>query len=120
MMWTSGMGAGMWLLMAAGTFGFWFLIAMLVRAILSDRLPGPGAAGRGVVPSALHLLGDRLARGEITLEEYEQRRRALTGLATYPDQPASSISSATSSATAAGPQSPLAAPDPTKDRHRSS
>ena len=116
MMWTSGMGAGMWLLMAAGTLGFWFLIAMLVRAILSDRLPGPGAAGRGVVPSPLHLLGDRLARGEITLEEYEQRRRALTGLATYPDQPASS----TSSATAAGPQSPPAAPDPTKDRHRSS
>lgn len=110
MMWTSGMGPGMWLLMVAGTLGFWVLVAMLVRAIFHDRDPESGGA---VVPSPLHVLADRLARGEITLEEYEQRRTALTGLAAHPDRP-------TPSPTAAAPRSPLTVPDPTKDRHHSS
>lgn len=116
MMWTSGMGPGMWLLMAAGTLGFWFLIAMLVRAILGDRRPGTGASGPAVVPSPLHLLGDRLARGEITAEEYQQRRRALAGVATSPDQQGpSAVDDA-----AAGLPSPPSVPDPTRDRYRSS
>lgn len=109
-MMTSGMGPGMWLLMAAGTIGFWVLIAMLVRSIFSDRARG---AEPTLVPSPLHVLADRLARGEITLEEYEQRRRALTGVSVPLDRPAPSP-------TAAGPQSPVSVPDPTKDRHRSS
>ncbi|GAA2027108.1 hypothetical protein GCM10009740_16000 [Terrabacter terrae] len=110
----------MWLLMAAGTIGFWVLIAILVRAILSDRAPGPGPA---LVPSPLHVLADRLARGEITLEEYEQRRRALTGVSAPLDRPLPSSSPASASAgspSAASPKSPLSVPDPTKDRHRTS
>lgn len=115
MMWNSGMGLGMWLLMGAGTIGFWVLVAMLVRAIFSDRASG---AGGTVVPSPLHVLADRLARSEITLEEYEQRRRALTGVSAPPDRPAPSPSAP--SPGAAGPPSSLSVPDPTKDRHQGS
>lgn len=115
MMWNSGMGPGMWLLMGAGTIGFWVLVAMLVRAIFSDRSPGAGAT---VVPSPLHVLADRLARSEITIEEYEQRRRALTGVSAPPDRPAP-FSSAPSSR-ASSPPSRLSVPDPTKDRHPTS
>ncbi|EWT07755.1 membrane protein [Intrasporangium chromatireducens Q5-1] len=107
MMWTSGMGPGMWLLMAAGILGFWVLIAMLVRAIFSN----PARGGEPTVDrSPLHVLADRLARGEITPEEYEQRRRALTDLTASADPPAPGV----------GLQSSVSVPDPTKDHHRSS
>jgi len=59
---------------------FWGgLIALVVWAILSvqshQRIGGAGAPDQ---PSkALHILEERLARGEIDLEEFEQRKRAL-------------------------------------------
>lgn len=110
MMWNSGMGPGMWLIMAAGTTGLWVLVMMFVRAIFSDR---SGAADTTLVPSPLHVLAGRLARGEITVEEYEQRRRALTGGFAPFDLPGRS-------STAPPAQSAVSVPDPTKDRHRSS
>ena len=84
MMWTSAMGPGVLALVAAGTIGFWILIAVLVRALFND------GAEPTVVASPLHVLADRLARGEITLEEYEQRRRVLTGVSAHPDRPSAS------------------------------
>lgn len=110
MMWTFGMGPGMWLLMAAGTIGFWVLVTMLVRAIFSDR---SGRAEATVVPSPLHVLADRLAGGEISVEEYEQRRRALTSGATPYD--GLDTSTMTPTDLSAAP-----VPDLTKDHHRSS
>ncbi len=108
---TTGMGPGMWLVMAAGTIGLWVVVTLLVRAIFSGH-PSRGEAT--LVPSPLHLLADRLARGEISVEEYEHRRRALTRGAA-PDGRLDA-----SPTTPTEPSAPLAVPDPTKDHHRSS
>lgn len=110
MMWTAGMGPGMWVFMALGTVGFWILVTMLVRTIFGGH---SGRAEASLDPSPLHLLADRLARGEITVEEYEQRRRALTRGAAPDGRPDASPMTPTD-------PSALPVPDPTKDRHRSS
>lgn len=66
-------GTGTWLAMIAGMLLFWGLIAwvavILVRGRDTDR-------DRDAVP-ATELLDRRLAAGEITVEDYEARRRAL-------------------------------------------
>ncbi len=76
MMWGNGysMGWVMWLVMGLGVLGFWVVIALVVRALLPDR------AARTVTPAGpdpLSVLKERLARGELTPEEYEQRRRLI-------------------------------------------
>ena len=68
----------MWLLMIAGTLGLWALVVVVVRAAFADKStqatpPPPASSG----PVAL--LDDRLARGEISAEEYELARDLLTG-----------------------------------------
>lgn len=78
MMWNSGygMGWGMWVAMGAGTLAFWAVVLILVRSLL----PGRGTRGETapVRPAPLTLLQEGLARGEVTPEEYEQRRRLIT------------------------------------------
>ena len=69
----NGMGWGMWLVMGAGTLVFWFVVLMAVRALAPGRA-GQNAADR---PAPLTLLKEALARGELSPEEYEQRRRLL-------------------------------------------
>jgi putative membrane protein len=68
-------GAGGWIAMALMMVVFWGLviggIVWLVRS-LSDRGPG-----RHREPSALELLDRRLAMGELSVQEYEERRRIL-------------------------------------------
>lgn len=69
---------GWWIVMAIGMVLFWGLVILgifwLVRE-LSDR--PAGAAGGRAMPDALQMLDRRLAEGEITVEEYEERRRVL-------------------------------------------
>lgn len=80
-MWGYGMGAGigwwMWVVMGLGTIGFWLLVAYLVRTVMDGR-----SSRRSEVtptgPEPLRLLDERLARGEIDLEEYQRIRNALT------------------------------------------
>ena len=75
MMWGDGYWSGwMWLLMGAGTLTFWVVVILVVRALLTHRGPQSSESQR---PDALMLLKERLARGEVTPEEYEQRRRLL-------------------------------------------
>ncbi|KAB7740632.1 SHOCT domain-containing protein [Nostocoides sp. F2B08] len=75
MMWGEGYWSGwMWLVMGAGTLTFWVVVILVVRALLPTRGPQSGEPPR---PDALTLLKERLARGEVTPEEYEQRRRLL-------------------------------------------
>ena len=51
--------------------GFWFVVASLVGTLIgAPRAQKPG-------PDPLHTLDMRLAQGEITPEEYEERRRFL-------------------------------------------
>lgn len=68
-------GAGWWILMAFLMVVFWglviFGIVLLVRSLGGGRLGGRD--------SAIELLERRLASGEISAEEYRERRAALTG-----------------------------------------
>lgn len=67
-----GMGWGVWLLMGVGAVAFWVLVLLVVRALLTTpRNASPDQ------PGPLLLLQERLARGELTPEQYEQQRRLL-------------------------------------------
>ena len=75
MMWGNGYWTGwMWLVMGAGTLVFWVVVILVVRALLPNRGLQSSEAQR---PDAVTLLKERLARGEVTPEEYEQRRRHI-------------------------------------------
>lgn len=67
-------GAGAWILMVVMMVAFWGLVIILavwlVRSLGSGDRPG-----RGV--TAIELLDQRLARGEISPDEYKERRNAL-------------------------------------------
>ena len=65
-----GMGA-MWLWTILGLAGLWGLVACAARWVMGPRRPD---ADRG----ALQVLDQRLARGEITTEEYRRARQLLT------------------------------------------
>ncbi len=68
-------GAGWWILMAFLMVVFWGLVVVgvvwLVRS-LADSARGPRQA------NALEVLDHRLASGEITPEEYRERRATLS------------------------------------------
>ncbi len=73
----AGWGWGAWLLMILGTVAFWVAIAWFVRAVVQDRprrVPRPPSHE----PEALRVLDERLARGEITPDEYARIRALLT------------------------------------------
>lgn len=73
--WDHGWGDGWWVVMAIGMLIFWAaLIAGAVWLVreLSARRPRPGAE-----PTAFEILDRRLAEGEISSDEYAQRRRTL-------------------------------------------
>lgn len=76
MMWGFGSGAGwmMWPIMAAAMIAFWVLVVLGIRALWRGGRRDEQVAGR-VEP--LTLLQECLARGEISPEQYEQRRRIL-------------------------------------------
>ena len=77
-MWMYGTAWWMWLLMGAGTIGFWVLVAVTVKALLDDRRPEPPATPvTAVTPDPTQVLDGRLARGEIDAEEYLRVRRLI-------------------------------------------
>ncbi len=79
-MWRNGMGDGwdwwLWVLLVAGTIGFWVLVAWTVSGLVRG---GPVVRRPSTSPPAesLRLLDERLARGEIGPEEYSRARDAL-------------------------------------------
>ncbi|WP_052358663.1 hypothetical protein [Terrabacter tumescens] len=95
MMWNTGMAWGpwMWLVMGGGTVAFWAAVVLAVRwafggqsgrlasgregrVVESARTPLP-AEGPSRTPGPLEVLQDRLARGEIDVDEYTRTRTAL-------------------------------------------
>ena len=81
MMWGNSVdyGWGMWLMMGLGVAGFWVLVAAVVRSLLADRrtLTAPAVQGPTTI-DPLRELDGRLARGEISAEEYSATRRLIT------------------------------------------
>jgi putative membrane protein len=69
--WGGGWGIIEFLLMIA----FWTLVVVLIVGLVRGR----GGAPRGGPSTALHVLEERYARGEIDREEFMQRRAVLTG-----------------------------------------
>jgi Predicted membrane protein (DUF2078). len=69
-------GAGWWILMAFMMVAFWGLVIVgivwLIRTLMAER-HGHGGA------SPIELLDRRLASGEISPEEYHERRAVLRG-----------------------------------------
>jgi putative membrane protein len=77
--WDSGhmdLDDGWWIVMMVGMFIFWALVIVgavwAIRYFTADR-------GRRDGPDALELLDRRLAEGAISVEEYQERRRVLSG-----------------------------------------
>ena len=68
-----GMGIG-WMFAFPGAV---LLVLILIAGLVFSQFQRPGAGDHVPRPDAERTLADRLARGEIEVEEYEQRLRAL-------------------------------------------
>ncbi len=65
----------LWLLLGLGTVGFWAIVAYGVGSLFGpDHRKGDTASGR----RPLAELDEKLARGQISIDEYELQRRHLT------------------------------------------
>lgn len=69
---------GLWVLLVVGTAAFWVVISLAVRALYTGRdTSGSQTSENSRTLTASHAqvrLQERLARGEITAEEYAQLR----------------------------------------------
>lgn len=68
--WFPGMGGH-------GVFGLFWLILLVVVVVLGVRWIGASGGAKSTPPSALEILKERYARGEIDDEEFQRRRREL-------------------------------------------
>lgn len=84
--WDNGWGAGNWLLMGFGLLLFWTLVVVAIVWLVRSGAGAATTVQHGVRmdkptgpprPSALDILDERYARGEIDHEEYRARRDAL-------------------------------------------
>lgn len=69
-------GAGWWFLMMLGMVLFW---ALVIAGVVWLVRGGLGSSANTPSRPAHEVLDERLASGEISVEEYEQRRAALRG-----------------------------------------
>lgn len=69
-----GMGWTMWLVMILGLIGLWALVALVVRQAFTGRRPDAFPPRR----SAVAELDARLARGDISTEDYTAARRLIS------------------------------------------
>jgi putative membrane protein len=75
-----GWGAGAWILMALGMALFWGLI--ILGLVWLVRSFGEGGSKNRL--DAREVLERRLAEGDISVEEYRERREALSDQAPHP------------------------------------
>lgn len=79
-----GMGAGGWFVMIAAMSIFWGLVILAGVMIFRGSGSGSGGEGNRHSPqgrSAMDILDERFARGEVDREEYEARKAVLQGSA---------------------------------------
>ncbi|AMS05853.1 MAG: hypothetical protein SOH99_12875 [Acidipropionibacterium acidipropionici] len=74
-------GWSMWIVMIAGTAALWTLVFLTIRALYIDRdthtSPTSARPGGSARSEEVDLLEQRLARGEITVEEYVHLRAQI-------------------------------------------
>jgi putative membrane protein len=72
---------GWWIVMAIGMVLFWALVIVGVVWLVRNLSHHEGASGYRRTPAEdpLGILDRRLAEGSIEVEEYERRKRTLTG-----------------------------------------
>jgi putative membrane protein len=91
MMWGYGLGWGGMLLMLLSMLLWVAVIALVVWALirwLAPRAPGSGWPGAGPTgPSAIEILRQRYARGEIDTTTFEQMRERLEGSGSHASEP---------------------------------
>ncbi|SEH16180.1 SHOCT domain-containing protein [Thermoleophilum album] len=74
-----GWDDGCWIVMGIGMIVFWALVILGIVWAVRTLSSGQGsAASNRPEPTAIEVLERRLAEGEISVEEYEQRRDVLT------------------------------------------
>ena len=83
--WDDSWGWGNWLVMGLGMLVFWTLVAVAIVWLI--RAVGPGPSARPTAPldqatgshrsAAREILDERYVRGEISDEEYRDRRERL-------------------------------------------
>ena len=79
-MWGGEWGGGWGGMFLGPVFGILFIAAIAIAVVLVVRALGGGSAARGGAGrSALDILDERFARGEIDREDYEERKRVLGG-----------------------------------------
>ena len=71
-------GAGWWILMMIGMVVFWGLVILGIVWVVRE-LSGRHHASGPASSAPLAVLDRRLAEGEISPEDYQERRRILTG-----------------------------------------
>lgn len=85
-------GPDWWGFPLMSVFGVLLWVGLILAVIALVRRPSArppsGGAGHGAPSSALRILEERYARGEITREEFHERRAVLTGAAPAPAPPA--------------------------------
>ena len=73
--WHDGMGAGGWIVVSVMMLLFWaVVVGGVVWLVRGARAGHPGVSG----DRARQILDERFARGELTEEEYRQRRDLLS------------------------------------------
>lgn len=80
MNWDYNSGWMPWLMMFPMMLIVWGAVAWVIVAAIrhgGDQLRGGSRSGQGAGPNAMQLLDERLARGEIDVQEYRERRDAL-------------------------------------------
>jgi putative membrane protein len=70
--------AGWWIFVGFLWLAFWVAVVVVVVGLLRGR-SRPALGGSALTP-ALHLLEERYARGEISREEFLERRAVLQGV----------------------------------------
>jgi putative membrane protein len=94
MMWWYGYGWGGMLLMLLSMFLWFAVLGLLVWALvrwLAVRTPGGGSPPSGSTgPSAIEILRQRYARGEIDAATFEQMRERLEGSGSRTNDPLAS------------------------------
>lgn len=79
MWWHDGVGWAGWILMTLTMVGFWSLVVLGLFALFRGY-PDTRGTHSGGDRDPMQILDERLARGEIDLDEYQARQDALRTL----------------------------------------